>query len=362
MRRFHNGRRIHETTLDGSLRWPRRRSLPLGRRRRRRPPAPRRSPTKGAQKVRRCARAATASSAGAPRSRRCTACRSSSGQNAAVHRRWRSGIQERRSQPSVDAGDRRVAHRPGHGRHRGVLRASAAHDGGQMMMSMRRFAVAALAVVALRVPRTAHAPPTSRPARRRRRKSARPATASTATRRPRPTIRSSPASIPTTSRRRCATTSPARARTRSWPGFAQRADGEGHREPRRVFYVAAAAVSRRATERRSSRTRKAPRRRPLPLPLAGTRDRACASGARAVPLRLPHHFAQAFEHRVQRRVLVAARRAHALELRADAGRLVDRELLRDREVQRQVQERIDVARLRAVVAVADASPAASSSA
>ena len=66
---------------------------------------------------------------------------------------------------------------------------------------------------------------------------------------------------------------------------------------------------------------------------------------RAVPLRIPHHFAQAFEHRVQRRVLVAARRADALVLRANAGRLVDRELLGDREVQRQVQERIDVARL-----------------
>ena len=64
-----------------------------------------------------------------------------------------------------------------------------------------------------------------------------------------------------------------------------------------------------------------------------------------MPLRLPDHFAQAFEHGVQRGVLVAARRANALELRADAGRLVDRELLGDREMQRQVQERIDVAGL-----------------
>jgi hypothetical protein len=62
-----------------------------------------------------------------------------------------------------------------------------------------------------------------------------------------------------------------------------------------------------------------------------------------MPLRVPHDFAQAFEHRMKRCVLVAARCADALELRADAGRLVDRQLLRDREMQRQVQERIDVA-------------------
>ena len=42
----------------------------------------------------------------------------------------------------------------------------------------------------------------------------------------------------TTSRRRCATTSPARARTRSWRAW-RRADGEGHRQPRRVLRVAA---------------------------------------------------------------------------------------------------------------------------
>ena len=52
-----------------------------------------------------------------------------------------------------------------------------------------------------------------------------------------------------------------------------------------------------------------------------------------MPLRAPDHLAQAFEHRVQRRVLVAARGAQPLELRANARRLVDRQLLGHREVQ-----------------------------
>ena len=69
-----------------------------------------------------------------------------------------------------------------------------------------------------------------------------------------------------------------------------------------------------------------------------------------VPLRLPHHFAEAFDDRVQRLVRVATRGAQPLELRDDAGRLVDRELLGHREMQRQVQERIDVALLGPIVA------------
>ncbi len=48
---------------------------------------------------------------------------------------------------------------------------------------------------------------------------------------------------------------------------------------------------------------------------------------------------------MQRRVLVALCHADAVELAADAGRLVYRQLLRDREVQRQVEEGIDVAAL-----------------
>ena len=70
-----------------------------------------------------------------------------------------------------------------------------------------------------------------------------------------------------------------------------------------------------------------------------------------MPLRGPDHFPQAFEHRVQRRVLVAARGADPLEMGANARRLVDRELLGDGEVQRQVQERIDLAALRLPVAI-----------
>ena len=54
---------------------------------------------------------------------------------------------------------------------------------------------------------------------------------------------------------------------------------------------------------------------------------------------------------MQRRVGVASRGAQSLEVRHDAGRLVDRKLLRDGEMQRQVQERIDVALLGTVVAV-----------
>ena len=54
---------------------------------------------------------------------------------------------------------------------------------------------------------------------------------------------------------------------------------------------------------------------------------------------------------MQRGVLVAAGRADPLEFGANARRLVDGELLGDGEMQRQVQERIDVARFGVVVAV-----------
>ena len=70
-----------------------------------------------------------------------------------------------------------------------------------------------------------------------------------------------------------------------------------------------------------------------------------------MPLRSPDHLTQAFEQRVQRRVLVAARGPDPVELGTNARRLIDRELLGDGEVQRQVQERIGLAALRLPVAI-----------
>ena len=72
-------------------------------------------------------------------------------------------------------------------------------------------------------------------------------------------------------------------------------------------------------------------------------------GARA--LRLPDHFTETFQYSVQRLVRIATRRAQPLEVRNDAGRLIDRELLRDRNMQRQVQERVDVASFGTIVAI-----------
>jgi len=68
-------------------------------------------------------------------------------------------------------------------------------------------------------------------------------------------------------------------------------------------------------------------------------------------LRLPHHFSQAFDDVVQRRMGIAACCAQSLEMRNDSARLVDRQLLGNREMQRQVQERIDIAVLGPVIAV-----------
>ena len=53
---------------------------------------------------------------------------------------------------------------------------------------------------------------------------------------------------------------------------------------------------------------------------------------RSRALRLPYHFAQALDDRVQRIVRVCTRSAQPLELRDDAGRLVDRELLGHRQM------------------------------
>ena len=74
-------------------------------------------------------------------------------------------------------------------------------------------------------------------------------------------------------------------------------------------------------------------------------------GRRAIALRLPDHLAQAFGELVQGGVLVAARGAQTLEMRAHTPRLVDSDLLGDGKVQRQMQERIDRARFRRKVLV-----------
>jgi hypothetical protein len=74
-------------------------------------------------------------------------------------------------------------------------------------------------------------------------------------------------------------------------------------------------------------------------------------GPGAEALRLPHRLAEALEHRVQRVVLVAVHVLEPLELGAYPGRLVDGELLGDREVQRQVQERVHRAAVGRVVAL-----------
>src|SRR5690606_9937057 len=66
---------------------------------------------------------------------------------------------------------------------------------------------------------------------------------------------------------------------------------------------------------------------------------------------MPDDLAETFEHVVLRIVLALAR-AQALVLRPYAGRLIDRQLLLDREVQAQVQERIDLAAFRRIVAIA----------
>ena len=156
--------------------------------------------------------------------------------------------------------------------------------------------------------------------------------------------RSSPASIPTTSRRRCATTSRARARIRSWAGW-RRADREGHRQPGRVLRVAAGGAERASTEPAARAVATAPsgaRLRSTRAP--GNRGTAPVGRAVPVPLRLPHHFARGIRaRRAARHGRRLARRAAARSAPRMPRRLVDRELLGDGEMQRQVQERIDVA-------------------
>jgi len=68
-------------------------------------------------------------------------------------------------------------------------------------------------------------------------------------------------------------------------------------------------------------------------------------------LGLPDHFAETFHQRVQRRVRVAPGGAQPFVVRDDSRGLIDRQLLGDGEMQRQVQERIDVSLLGPIVAV-----------
>jgi MFS superfamily sulfate permease-like transporter len=70
---------------------------------------------------------------------------------------------------------------------------------------------------------------------------------------------------------------------------------------------------------------------------------------RAVALRRPDHLAQTFHDAVVRLVLAHAR-GQRLVGGADAARLVDRHLFRDRQVHRQVQERIRLAAFDGVIA------------
>ena len=86
----------------------------------------------------------------------------------------------------------------------------------------------------------------------------------------------------------------------------------GHRESGGVLRCATrdrldqALKSRRATRDR-------PDQAPITLPREA-REVERGIGRRAVPLRIPQHFAQALEHGVLRRVLVASRRADPLVL------------------------------------------------
>jgi hypothetical protein len=70
----------------------------------------------------------------------------------------------------------------------------------------------------------------------------------------------------------------------------------------------------------------------------------------AVALGLPQHFAQAVEQYVLGGVLVAALLQQLPVAGGDAARLVDGELLTDRQVQRQVQKRVGLTVLRQVIA------------
>ncbi len=144
-------------------------------------------------------------------------------------------------------------------------------------------------------------------------------------------------------------------------GFAARAVEGRHRESRRVL-----ARSRRRSRVRAlsagsddSASRWATLRsivtdrvRPhfavdATLPLEA-REVDRGIGRRAVPLRVPQHLAQAVEHaRAARRARRRGRAAAARSARGCRGGWSMRQLLGDGQVQRQVQERIDVAAPRA---------------
>jgi hypothetical protein len=68
-------------------------------------------------------------------------------------------------------------------------------------------------------------------------------------------------------------------------------------------------------------------------------------------LRLPNDLGQTLQQRVLGVVFRAGSQRDALEVRADALRLVDRQLLFHRKMQRQVQEGIQTAIFRQVIVV-----------
>ena len=78
-------------------------------------------------------------------------------------------------------------------------------------------------------------------------------------------------------------------------------------------------------------------------------DVGLAVGRAAAPLRIPEHPAEALHRLVLGGMARAERGGEQLERLADPGRLVDRHLLADRQVHRQVQERVAAA-VAAVVA------------
>src|SRR4029077_4486472 len=91
----------------------------------------------------------------------------------------------------------------------------------------------------------------------------------------------------------------------------------------------------------------------LTLPFeAGEVERGIGRGPLA--LRMPDDFAQAFEDRVQGRVLVAPCDAQPLELGPDTRRLINGELLGYGQMQREMQERIRLPALGAEVTVDEA--------
>src|SRR5688572_1642230 len=150
------------------------------------------------------------------------------------------------------------------------------------------------------------------------------------------------ASTTTISSRRSTTTNPARARTPSWRLRPRIFPSAISRTSPSFIPISAACRSNIRTINRASRAG---------MPLEAfkvdrfVRRRACALGA---PYRLP----EAFQQQMLRVVLGAGLCEQALEKRAYPARLIDRNLFLDRQVQREVEERIGLPGFGLVVAVA----------